>query len=117
MGILTAQYIIPKHDPTQSLNSWDSSLQTNPKSNTHVIAQHTSVTMVKDNETVIEEFNELVNMSSSELEAWLKEEQSTSSGWSKDDGSGETIGHDSFNFDFEQWEKNCRNSEEESAER
>merc|ERR1712093_208274 len=82
-------------DPTQSLNSWDSSLQTNPKSNTHVIAQHTSVTMVKDNETVIEEFNELVNMSSSELEAWLKEEQSTSSGWSKDDGSGETIGHDS----------------------
>jgi len=51
--------------------------------------------MVKDNETVIEEFNELVNMSSSELEAWLKEEQSTSSGWSKDDGSGETIGHDS----------------------
>ena len=72
-------------------------------------------------------------MSSSELEAWLKEEQSTSSGWSKDDGSGETIGHDryvyslkpstgklfenSFNFDFEQWEKNCRNSEEESAER
>ncbi|KAL8776529.1 MAG: hypothetical protein Q9213_008237 [Squamulea squamosa] len=50
--------------------------------------------MVKDNETVIREFNELVNMSSSELEAWLKEEQSQSSGWSKDDGS-ETIGHES----------------------
>ncbi|RDW73274.1 hypothetical protein BP6252_07181 [Coleophoma cylindrospora] len=34
-------------------------------------------------------------MSASELEAWLKEEQSQSSGWSKDDGSGETIGHES----------------------
>ncbi|KAL8699861.1 MAG: hypothetical protein Q9201_005757 [Fulgogasparrea decipioides] len=51
--------------------------------------------MVKDNDTVIQEFNELVNMSSSELESWLKEEQSESSGWSKDDGSGETIGHES----------------------
>ncbi|KAL8735698.1 MAG: hypothetical protein Q9181_002740 [Wetmoreana brouardii] len=51
--------------------------------------------MVKDNDTVIQEFNELVNMSSSELETWLKEEQSESSGWSKDDGSGETIGHES----------------------
>ncbi|RDW87512.1 hypothetical protein BP5796_03206 [Coleophoma crateriformis] len=34
-------------------------------------------------------------MSADELEAWLKEEQSQSSGWSKDDGSGETIGHES----------------------
>ena len=40
------------------------------------------------------EFNELVNMSSDELEEWLKEESSTSSGWSKDDGSSETIGHE-----------------------
>lgn len=38
------------------------------------------------------EFNELVNMTAGELEAWLKEEDSTSSGWAKDDGSGETIG-------------------------
>ncbi|MCJ1352828.1 MAG: hypothetical protein MMC33_002812 [Icmadophila ericetorum] len=51
--------------------------------------------MVKENRTVIEEFNELVNMSSDELEEWLKEESSTSSGWSKDDGSSETIGHES----------------------
>jgi len=51
--------------------------------------------MVKDNETVIREFNDLVNMSASELEEWLKGEDSTSSGWSKDDGSGETIGHES----------------------
>jgi len=94
-AILTAQSNPKTRSYSKSQLLGDSSLQTNPKSNTHVIAQHTSVTMVKDNETVIEEFNELVNMSSSELEAWLKEEQSTSSGWSKDDGSGETIGHDS----------------------
>ncbi|KAL8740371.1 MAG: hypothetical protein Q9184_008500 [Pyrenodesmia sp. 2 TL-2023] len=34
-------------------------------------------------------------MTSGELESWLKEEQSASSGWSKDDGSGETVGHES----------------------
>ncbi|CZT12233.1 hypothetical protein WAI453_011580 [Rhynchosporium graminicola] len=51
--------------------------------------------MVKDNETVIKEFNELVNMTALELEKWLKSEDSTGAGWSKDDGSGETIGHDS----------------------
>lgn len=51
--------------------------------------------MVKDDETVIEEFNELVNMSAKELEDWLKTENSSGSGWAKDDGSGETIGHDS----------------------
>ncbi|CZS98847.1 uncharacterized protein RAG0_07408 [Rhynchosporium agropyri] len=51
--------------------------------------------MVKDNETVIKEFNELVNMTAPELEKWLKSEDSTGTGWSKDDGSGETIGHDS----------------------
>lgn len=42
----------------------------------------------------ISEFNELVNMTAEELESWLKQEQSQGSGWSKDDGSGETIGHD-----------------------
>lgn len=70
--------------------------------------------MVKDAETVIQyahnnyppqhiliqstcrEFNELVNMSASELEDWLEGEASQSSGWSKDDGS-ETIGHESYN--------------------
>lgn len=51
--------------------------------------------MVKDDETVIEEFDELVNMTADELESWLKEEQSQESGWSKDDESGETIGHES----------------------
>jgi hypothetical protein len=52
--------------------------------------------MVKSTEVVIEEFNELVNMSASELESWLKQEDSTNSGWSKDDGSGESIGHERF---------------------
>lgn len=33
-------------------------------------------------------------MTPGELESWLKEEQSASSGWSKDDGSGETVGHE-----------------------
>ena len=66
--------------------------------------------MGKDNETVIEcvvldqhhvsllirsrEFNEIVNMTAGELEDWLKEEQSASSGWEKGDGSGETVGHE-----------------------
>ncbi|KAI9751448.1 MAG: hypothetical protein M4579_006058 [Chaenotheca gracillima] len=51
--------------------------------------------MVKDNDTVIKEFNELVNMTPEELESWLQGEASQESGWSKDDGSGESIGHDS----------------------
>ncbi|KAI1506178.1 hypothetical protein F5X99DRAFT_126258 [Biscogniauxia marginata] len=51
--------------------------------------------MVKDEQTVIREFNEIVNMSASDLEAWLEEESSQSAGWSKDDGSGETVGHES----------------------
>lgn len=68
--------------------------------------------MVKDEQTVIScvglllscmitdllnkprEFNELVNMSASGLDEWLEGEESASSGWSKDDGSGETIGHE-----------------------
>ncbi|KAI0125123.1 hypothetical protein BJ170DRAFT_489075 [Xylariales sp. AK1849] len=50
--------------------------------------------MVKDEQTVIEEFNDIVNMSASDLEIWLKEESSESAGWSRDDGSGETIGHE-----------------------
>lgn len=54
------------------------------------------VDSIDRNDPLIEdrEFNELVNMSSSELEDWLKEEQSEGSGWAKDDGSGETVGHE-----------------------
>lgn len=35
-------------------------------------------------------------MTADELESWLKEEQSQESGWSKDDESGETIGHERY---------------------
>lgn len=40
------------------------------------------------------EFNELVNMNAEELAEWLKGDASIGSGWKKDDGSGETVGHD-----------------------
>ncbi|RAL03921.1 DUF3140 domain-containing protein [Aspergillus ibericus CBS 121593] len=49
--------------------------------------------MVKDKDTVIGEFNTLVNMTPNELREWLKDTQSQSSGWSNE--SGETIGHES----------------------
>ncbi|KAK3947949.1 hypothetical protein QBC32DRAFT_352746 [Pseudoneurospora amorphoporcata] len=51
--------------------------------------------MLKDTETVIREFTELVNMDPDELEDWLETEASTSSGWTKDDRSGESVGHES----------------------
>ena len=50
--------------------------------------------MVKSDEDVVREFNELVNMSASELEKWLKSSDSTSSGW-KNEGSSESVGHNS----------------------
>jgi len=70
--------------------------------------------MVKDTQTVIQygslpplsiyevpnadkryrEFNELVNMNADELTEWLGSDESAGAGWSKDDGSGETIGHE-----------------------
>ncbi|KAK4191710.1 hypothetical protein QBC35DRAFT_296192 [Podospora australis] len=52
--------------------------------------------MVKDTQTVVREFNELVNMTAEYLEDWLKPytEASTNSGWNKDDGSGESVGHE-----------------------
>ncbi|TKA83903.1 hypothetical protein B0A55_00098 [Friedmanniomyces simplex] len=62
--------------------------------------------MVKDDETVIQEFNELVNMSADELKDWLGSEESAGSGWDKDDGSGETIGHESGRKIIQILEKN-----------
>ncbi|VUC24444.1 unnamed protein product [Clonostachys rosea] len=50
---------------------------------------------MKDNSKVVEEFNELVNMTASELEKWLKSGDSNSAGWPKEDSSGESVGHDS----------------------
>ncbi|OTA07191.1 hypothetical protein A9Z42_0080690 [Trichoderma parareesei] len=50
---------------------------------------------MKEKNEVIQEFKELVNMTAQELKEWLKGDDSTSAGWSKDDGSGESVGHDS----------------------
>lgn len=72
--------------------------------------------MVKDAETVIEEFNELVNMSAKELKDWLGSEESTGSGWSKDDGSGETIGHESGRKIVKILEKNPKKDPEQYDE-
>jgi len=46
--------------------------------------------------TEYREFNEIINMSAKDLKEWLGSEESTGAGWSKDDGSGETIGHDRY---------------------
>ena len=53
---------------------------------------------MKNTNEVIEEFNEIVNMTASELEKWLKSDDSQSAGWPKDEnkeGDGESVGHDS----------------------
>ncbi|KAH6896672.1 hypothetical protein B0T10DRAFT_602108 [Thelonectria olida] len=50
---------------------------------------------MKSHDQVISEFNELVNMTASELERWLKSDDSNSAGWPKADGDGESVGHDS----------------------
>jgi hypothetical protein len=42
------------------------------------------------------DFNEYVNMTVDELEEWLKSDSSQSTGWSKDDGSGESVGHERY---------------------
>jgi hypothetical protein len=52
--------------------------------------------MVKDDKDVIAEFNEYVNMTASELEEWLKSEESGEAGWRKEDGGdGKSVGQDS----------------------
>ncbi|KXT02616.1 hypothetical protein AC579_5448 [Pseudocercospora musae] len=71
----------------------------------------TASRMVKDNETVIKEFNELVNMSAKELKDWLGSDESIGSGWDKDDGSGETIGHESGRRIIQILEKNPKKDE------
>lgn len=55
---------------------------------------------------MLREFNELVNMTAQELEDWLKTQASASSGWSKDDGSGESVGHESGGLIVEILSKN-----------
>jgi hypothetical protein len=41
------------------------------------------------------DFNKQVNMTVDELEKWLNGDKSKRAGWSKEDGSGEAIGHES----------------------
>ncbi|TQV94562.1 DNA-binding protein [Cordyceps javanica] len=50
---------------------------------------------MKDAKEVIQEFNELVNMTASELETWLQSDDSGEAGWPKDNGGEETVGHES----------------------
>ena len=50
---------------------------------------------MKDDKTTIREFNDLVNMTVSELEKWLKSSDSHSAGWPKAASGGESVGHDS----------------------
>lgn len=50
---------------------------------------------MKDDKTVIEEFNKMVNMTAAELKKWLETSDSRSVGWSTDEGNGESVGHES----------------------
>ncbi|EHK44223.1 hypothetical protein TRIATDRAFT_265811 [Trichoderma atroviride IMI 206040] len=50
---------------------------------------------MKEKNEVIQEFKELVNMTAKELKDWLKGDQSEGAGWPKEDGGGESVGHDS----------------------
>ncbi|KAK8869599.1 hypothetical protein IAR55_000166 [Kwoniella newhampshirensis] len=51
--------------------------------------------MVKSEDEVVSDFNEIVNMTADELDTFLKTEGSETTGFKKDDGSGESIGHES----------------------
>ncbi|WRT67390.1 uncharacterized protein IL334_004361 [Kwoniella shivajii] len=50
---------------------------------------------MKSEQDVIADFNEIVNMTADELETYLKTEGSETTGFTKEDGSGESIGHES----------------------
>lgn len=70
-------------------------------------------------------------MSADELKDWLSQDESSSSGWSKDDGSGETVGHERSGRRTllrklertreltlnRQWSQNHRDPREESEKR
>ncbi len=57
------------------------------------MAKANKSTEEKDQQEVYNNFKELVNMSASQLEKWLKTEESKNTGW--DSGDGEAIGHKS----------------------
>lgn len=71
---------------------------------------------MKDRKDVITEFNSLVNMTASDLESWLKSDDSNSAGWPKNGGedkNGETVGHDSGRKIVEILEANPDKKEDE----
>lgn len=53
--------------------------------------------MTKDRQTVIQEFQQAVNMSAKELESWLQTDESQSVGQKLEDGK-ESIGHQSGRY-------------------
>lgn len=55
---------------------------------------HLSVRLQCLTPTTCRDFNATVNMTAEELQEWLEGDESQKSGWSKEDGSGESIGHD-----------------------
>lgn len=57
------------------------------------MAKTTKSAQEKDYEEAYKNFKELVNMSASQLEKWLKTNESKNTGW--DSGDGEAIGHKS----------------------
>lgn len=72
----------------------DEQLRTCRRAQFSISQEHTP--KMKDNNEVIAEFNDYVNMTASELEKWLKSDDSNSAGWPKDgDKNGESVGHDS----------------------
>ncbi|GAA5885198.1 hypothetical protein JCM16303_005898 [Sporobolomyces ruberrimus] len=78
----------------------------------------------KSDEQVIEEFQELVNMTPSELEEWLETSESQNSGWSREnqdkvdeDGKGtESVGHESGRKIKDIIERNPKGDPEEYTE-
>lgn len=50
---------------------------------------------MKEDQEVIAEFNEYVNVTASELDKWLKSDDSSKAGWHKDGGGGESVGQES----------------------
>lgn len=50
---------------------------------------------MKEDQEVIAEFNDYVNVTASELDKWLKSDESSNAGWHKDGGDGESVGQGS----------------------
>jgi hypothetical protein len=97
------------------------------KSNEDVIKYSTSFLFKKTLLIEGRDFNKTVNMTAEELEKWLKGSSSKESGWSKSDGSGESIGHERYSrysgflsvnivLTILSWPENYRNPKEESEE-